>query len=70
MSDLENLILALRAGDLDAFGRLAVRFQNMAYAYACTRLGDLHLAESRLVSFCTPRAKGRHQEQNHSEQRR
>jgi hypothetical protein len=55
---------------LDAFGRLAVRFQNMAYAYACTRLGDLHLAESRLVSFCTPRAKGRHQEQNHSEQRR
>lgn len=49
----ETRQLVLRAADvsddcgsrLEAFGRLVVRYQAMAYGYACTMLGDFHLAE-------------------------
>jgi RNA polymerase sigma factor (sigma-70 family) len=45
MDDLTILVLAAQRGDLDAFGRVVERFQNMAYAVAYAMLGDAHLAE-------------------------
>ena len=45
MNELEQLLTAARAGDLDAFGRVVRRFQDMAYGYAYSILGDFHLAE-------------------------
>lgn len=45
MSDFTALVGASRAGDIDSYGRLVARFQNMAYAYACALLRDAHLAE-------------------------
>lgn len=39
------LVAAAQAGDLNAFGQVAERFQRMAYAVAYSMLGDAHLAE-------------------------
>lgn len=40
-----ELVCASQQGDLDAFGRLVVRFQRLACAVAYTVVGDVHLAE-------------------------
>ncbi len=45
MEKLESLVTAARAGDLDAYGRIVRRFQDMGYGYAYSILGDFHLAE-------------------------
>lgn len=45
MSDLSELVRAAQGGDAAAFGALVERFQDMAYAYAWSLLGDAHLAE-------------------------
>ncbi|MHC4717479.1 MAG: RNA polymerase sigma factor, partial [Planctomycetota bacterium] len=45
MESLEPLILSARAGDLSAYGLIVGRFQDMAYGYAYSILGDFHLAE-------------------------
>lgn len=45
MEDLRSLIISARAGDLEAFGKITRRFQDMAYGYAYSILGDFHLAE-------------------------
>ncbi len=47
MSDeeLTTLVGRARAGDVDAYGRIVRRFQDMAYGYAHSLLGDFHLAE-------------------------
>jgi RNA polymerase sigma factor (sigma-70 family) len=42
---LTSLVRAAQGGDLDAFGRVVERFQDMAYAVAYTLVGDAHLAE-------------------------
>jgi RNA polymerase sigma factor (sigma-70 family) len=39
------LVERARSGDLEAFGRLVCRFQDMAYGYAYSILGDFALAE-------------------------
>ena len=43
--DYIDVVKLAQQGDLDAFGTLVVRFQDMAYGYAYSRLGDSHLAE-------------------------
>jgi RNA polymerase sigma factor (sigma-70 family) len=64
--ELEGLVGKARAGDLEAYGRIVRRFQDMAYGYAYSRLGDFHLAEDaaqeafiqayrRLVDLKTPK---------------
>ena len=45
VEDIEALVVRAQAGDLDAYGRIVCRFQDMAFGYAYTILGDLHLAE-------------------------
>ena len=45
MEELISLIERTQAGDLDAFGTIVTRFQDMAVGYAYSILGDLHLAE-------------------------
>jgi RNA polymerase sigma factor (sigma-70 family) len=48
MDDVEELSVLVnrsRVGDLDAFGHVVRRFQDMAYGYAYSMLGDFHLAE-------------------------
>ncbi len=45
MKDLRSTIARAQSGDLDAYGLLVQRFQDMAYAYAYSVLGDFHLAE-------------------------
>ena len=45
MHSLTLLVTAARGGDIDAFGQLVERFQNMAYGVAYSMLGDAHLAE-------------------------
>jgi RNA polymerase sigma factor (sigma-70 family) len=40
-----ELVSASQQGDLDAFGRLVVRFQRLACAVAYAVVGDVHLAE-------------------------
>jgi|HigsolmetaAR201D_1030396.scaffolds.fasta_scaffold02491_5 RNA polymerase sigma factor (sigma-70 family) len=42
---LEQAIVAAQHGDLEAFRRVVVQFQRMAYAVAYAMLGDAHLAE-------------------------
>ena len=42
---MERLIAKTIAGDTQAFAELTRRFQNIAFAYAVSRLGDFHLAE-------------------------
>ncbi len=45
MNDVVALVRASRGGDLAAYETLVRRFQDMAYGYARSRLGDAHLAE-------------------------
>lgn len=42
---LPTLIRAAQAGDLEAFGQVVQRFQDLAYAVAYTIVGDAHLAQ-------------------------
>jgi RNA polymerase sigma factor (sigma-70 family) len=43
--ELDFLIIRAQAGDLDAFGTIVLRFQDMAVGYAYSILGDFHLAQ-------------------------
>ena len=43
--DYIDVVKLAQQGNLDAYGTLVVRFQDMAYGYAYARLGDQHLAE-------------------------
>jgi len=45
VEELRTLVLAARAGDLESYGEIVRRFQDLAYGYAYSLLGDLHLAE-------------------------
>ena len=45
MEELNTLIEKTRAGELDAYAEIIRRFQDMAYGYAYSILGDFHLAE-------------------------
>jgi len=45
MEELTSLIKRTQAGDLDAFGMIVTKFQDMAVGYAHSILGDFHLAE-------------------------
>jgi RNA polymerase sigma factor (sigma-70 family) len=45
VEELERLVERARAGDLDAFGRIVERFQDMAYGCAYAVVGDFHLAQ-------------------------
>ena len=45
MEELGSLINRAQAGDLDAYGAIVQRFQDMAVGYAYSILGDFHLAE-------------------------
>ena len=45
MEELKALVKAAQTGDLDAFGKLVQRFQDMAYGYGLSLLGDFHLAQ-------------------------
>lgn len=45
MEDLKTLVIRSRSGDLDAYGEIVRRFQDMAYGYAYSVLGDFHLAQ-------------------------
>jgi DNA-directed RNA polymerase specialized sigma24 family protein len=45
VEDLSTFVERTRAGDLKAFGEIVRRFQDMAYGYAYSILGDFHLAE-------------------------
>lgn len=44
-NEIAHLVVMAQAGDVEAYQRLASRFQAMAYKYACAVLGDVHLAE-------------------------
>ena len=45
MKNYKSLILSAATGDDRAFAEIVCGFQNMAYAYAYSLLGDLYLAE-------------------------
>ena len=45
MEELAGLVVRACGGDLDAYGQIVRRFQEMAYGYAYAILGDFHLAE-------------------------
>lgn len=45
VEELGGVVRAAQGGDLDAFGVLVRRFQDMAYASAYALIGDAHLAE-------------------------
>ncbi|NLX05628.1 MAG: sigma-70 family RNA polymerase sigma factor [Phycisphaerae bacterium] len=45
MSELEEQVARAKAGELGAYGEIVRRFQDMAFGYACSILGDFHLAE-------------------------
>ncbi len=45
MEELAQLVSRAQAGELDAYGEIVRRFQDMAYGYAYSILGDFHLAE-------------------------
>jgi len=45
MEDLTSLIIRAQSGNLDAFGIIVQRVQDMAVGYAHSILGDFHLAE-------------------------
>ena len=45
LEELSSLVMHACAGDLEAYGKIVRRFQNMAYGYAYSILGDFHLAE-------------------------
>ena len=45
MEELDRLFAQAQSGDLDAYGGMVRRFQDMAVGYAYSILGDFHLAE-------------------------
>jgi hypothetical protein len=45
VEELETLLVKAQSGDLEAYGEIVQRFQDMAVAYARAILGDFHLAE-------------------------
>lgn len=45
MEELRSLVVRAQGGDLEAYGEIVRRFQDMAYGYAYSVLGDFHLAE-------------------------
>jgi RNA polymerase sigma factor (sigma-70 family) len=45
MEELHTLVARAQAGDLEAYGAIVWRFQDMAVGYGYSLLGDLHLAE-------------------------
>ncbi|MBI1926809.1 sigma-70 family RNA polymerase sigma factor [Candidatus Poribacteria bacterium] len=45
MENLKSLVIRAQAGDLDAYSTLVQQFQDMAVGYACSILGDFHLAQ-------------------------
>ena len=45
MDALETCVVRAQAGDLDAYGTIVRRLQDMAVGYAYSILGDFHLAE-------------------------
>jgi RNA polymerase sigma factor (sigma-70 family) len=49
MDSLTTLVIAAQRGDLDAFGEIVIRFQDMAYAGAYAWLGDFHLAQEAFI---------------------
>jgi len=42
---LHSLVTRARGGDLEAYGQIVRRFQDMAYGFAYSFLGDFHLAQ-------------------------
>jgi RNA polymerase sigma factor (sigma-70 family) len=45
MEELAPLVTRAHNGDVEAYGQIVRRFQDMAYGYAYSILGDFHLAE-------------------------
>ena len=45
MTDIATIIAQAQAGDVDAFNRIVLHFQDMAVAYAYSQLGDYHLSQ-------------------------
>jgi len=45
VEEVKSLVERSRSGDLDAFGQIVRRFQDMAYGFAYSILGDFHCAE-------------------------
>ena len=45
LDDLKSLVTQARDGDLDAYAAIVRRFQDMAYGFAYSYLGDFHLAQ-------------------------
>ena len=45
VEELGSLVVRARSGSLDAYGAIVRRFQDLAYGYAYSLLGDFHLAE-------------------------
>ena len=45
MERLGTLVERAQAGELEAYGEIVRRFQDMAYGYAFSLLGDFHLAQ-------------------------
>ena len=45
MEEIETVVIQARKGDIDAFCDLVRRFQDMAYGYSFSLLGDFHLAQ-------------------------
>ncbi len=45
VEELRSLVERARAGDVDAYAEIVRRFQDMAYGYAYSILGDFHLAQ-------------------------
>ncbi len=45
MEELRSLVIGAQGGNLDAYGQIVRRFQDMAYGYAYSILSDFHLAE-------------------------
>ncbi|MHC4716683.1 MAG: RNA polymerase sigma factor [Planctomycetota bacterium] len=45
MDELKSLVDRARRGDLDAYGLIVGRLQDMAFGYAYSLIGDFHLAE-------------------------
>ena len=45
MEELSDWVLQARQGDLESYGKIVRRFQDMAYGYAYSLLSDFHLAE-------------------------
>jgi RNA polymerase sigma factor (sigma-70 family) len=45
MKELESLVIQAQKGNVEAYGNLVKRFQDMAYGYSFSLLGDFHLAQ-------------------------